>query len=119
MEDCIFCKIINGEIPSDKVYEDDDVLAFRDINPVAPIHILVIPKKHIAKLTDLTIEDETVIGKIYTAINKIAVQEGFAEDGFRVITNCGKNGGQEVMHIHFHILGGRELGYKIVNDAEK
>ena len=115
MEDCLFCKIVKGEIPSRKVYEDADVLAFYDINPVAPIHILVIPKKHITKLTDLTEEDELLVGKIYTTINKIARQEGFAEDGYRVITNCGKNGGQEVMHIHFHILAGKELGPKIMN----
>ena len=81
MEDCLFCKIVKGEIPSRKVYEDADVLAFYDINPVAPIHILVIPKKHITKLTDLTEEDELLVGKIYTTINKIARQEGFAEDG--------------------------------------
>ena len=115
MEDCLFCKIVKGEIPSRKVYEDADVLAFYDINPVAPIHILVIPKKHITKLTDLTEEDELLVGKIYTTINKIARQEGFAEDGYRVITNCGKNGGQEVMHIHFHILAGKELGPKIMD----
>ena len=115
MEDCLFCKIVKGEIPSRKVYEDADVLAFHDINPVAPIHILVIPKKHITKLTDLTEEDELLVGKIYTTINKIARQEGFAEDGYRVITNCGKNSGQEVMHIHFHILAGKELGPKIMD----
>ena len=114
MEDCVFCKIIKGEIPSSKVYEDDDVLAFHDINPAAPIHILVIPKKHISKLTDLKPEDEALIAKIYSTINKIAKQEGFKEDGFRVITNCGKNAGQEVMHIHFHILGGKILGPKII-----
>ena len=114
MEDCIFCKIIKGEIPSNKVYEDEDVLAFHDINPAAQIHILVIPKKHISMLTDLKEEDEALIGKIYTTINKIAKQEGFEEEGFRVIVNCGKDAGQEVMHIHFHILGGKKLGDKIV-----
>ena len=114
MEDCIFCKIIKGEISSEKVYETEDILAFKDINPAAPIHILVIPKKHIAKLTDLKENDELLIGKIYTAINKIAIQEGFAEQGYRVIANCGKDSGQEVMHIHFHILGGKKLGPKIV-----
>ena len=115
MEDCIFCKIVNGEIPSNKVYEDEDILAFHDINPAAPIHILVIPKKHITKLTDLKEEDEALIGRIFTTINKIAKQEGFEEQGFRVIANCGKDGGQEVMHIHFHILGGKELGPKIMH----
>ena len=85
-----------------------------DINPAAPIHILVIPKKHISMLTDLKKEDELLIGKIYTTINKIAEQEGFKDQGYRVIANCGKDSGQEVMHIHFHILGGRPLGEKIV-----
>ena len=115
MEDCLFCKIIKGEIPSTKVYEDEEVLAFREINPVAPTHILVIPKKHITKITDLKPEDEALIGKIFTAINKIACQEGIADEGFRVITNCEENGGQEVMHIHFHVLGGKKLGPKIVH----
>lgn len=115
MEDCIFCKIIKGEIPANKVYEDEEVLAFHDINPAAPIHILVIPKKHIAMLTDLTKEDEVLVGKIYSTINKIAKQEGFEKQGYRVITNCGRDSGQEVMHIHFHILGGKPLGDKIVN----
>ena len=115
MEDCIFCKIIKGEIPSNKVYEDEDILAFHDINPEAPIHILVIPKKHIATLTDLQPEDEALVGRIFAAINKIAEQEGFKENGYRVIANCGKDSGQEVMHIHFHVLGGKVLGNKIVN----
>ena len=114
MEDCIFCKIIKGEIPANKVYEDEEVLAFHDINPAAPIHILVIPKKHISMLTDLKEEDERLIGKIYTTKNKIAEKEGFKEAGYRVIANCGKDSGQEVMHIHFHILGGKVLGDKIV-----
>lgn len=115
MEDCIFCKIVKGEVPSSKVYEDDEILAFKDINPAAPIHILVIPKKHISMLTDLKEDDEALIGKIYTCINKIAEKEGFKEQGFRVIVNCGKDSGQEVMHIHFHILGGKVLGDKIAN----
>ena len=114
MEDCIFCKIIKGEIPSKKVYEDEEFLAFHDVNPAAPIHILVIPKKHISKLTELTVNDEQMIGKVYTIINKIAKQEGFKEQGYRVIVNCGKDAGQEVMHIHFHILAGKKLGDKIV-----
>ena len=113
MNDCIFCKIIKKEIPSSIVYEDNEILAFRDINPVAPVHILVIPKKHISSLIDLNEEDEQVIGKIYTVINKIAIQEGIAEKGFRVIVNCGEDGGQEVKHLHFHILGGKKLGTKI------
>ena len=114
MEDCIFCKIIKGEIPSNKVYEDEDIIAFHDINPEAPIHILVVPKKHISMLTDLNKEDETLIGKIFTTINLIAEKEGFKDEGYRVIANCGKDSGQEVMHIHFHVLAGKKLGNKIV-----
>lgn len=114
MEDCLFCKIIKGEIPSKKVYEDEEILAFEDIHPAALIHILVIPKKHITSLAHLQEEDEAVIGKIYTVINKIAEEKGFKEDGYRVIVNCGKNGGQEVMHLHFHLLAGQQFGEKIV-----
>ena len=113
MNDCIFCKIINKEIPSSIVYEDNEILAFRDINPVASIHILVIPKKHIASLVDLNQQDELLIGRIYTIINKIAKQEGIEEKGFRVVVNCGEDGGQEVKHLHFHMLGGEKLGTKI------
>lgn len=113
MEDCIFCKIINKEIPSNIVYEDDEILAFRDIHPVAPVHVLVIPKKHITSLVKLEKEDEAIIGKIYGAINKIATQEGILEKGFRVIVNCGEDGGQEVKHLHFHLLGGKKMGPKI------
>lgn len=113
MQDCIFCKIIKREIPSTIVYEDEDVLAFRDIHPVTPVHVLVIPKKHIRSLVELTEEDEAIVGKIYTVINKIAKQEGILEKGFRVIVNCGEDGGQEVEHLHFHILGGTKLGTKI------
>ena len=115
MEDCIFCKIIKGEIPSNKVYEDEEILAFRDINPVAPVHVLVIPKKHISSLVDLKSEDEAIIGRIYSVINKIAKQEGIDEKGFRVVVNCGDDGGQEVKHLHFHLIGGKKLGTKICN----
>ena len=114
MDNCIFCKIIKGEIPSKKVYEDEDVLAFYDINPAAPIHILVIPKKHIKSLADIEEDDEKLLGKIHMVINKIAEEKGFKEEGYRVIINCGKNGGQEVMHLHFHILAGKKLGEKVV-----
>ena len=114
MDDCLFCKISRGEIPSNKVYEDDDVLAFYDINPVAKIHILVIPKKHIASLAHLEKEDEALVGKIYSVINKIAEEKGFKESGFKVIVNCGEDGGQEVMHLHFHILAGENLKKKFV-----
>ena len=114
MEECLFCKIIKGEIPCNKVYEDEEILAFHDINPAAPIHILVIPKKHITSLAHLKEEDEKIVGRIYTVINEIAEKNQFKEDGYRVIVNCGKNGGQEVMHLHFHILAGKQLGEKIV-----
>lgn len=113
MEDCVFCKIIDGKIPSEKVYEDENILAFKDINPVAPIHILVIPKKHIEKLIDVKEEDSYLIAEIFKAINKIVKQLNIEEDGFRVIANCGRDGGQEVMHIHFHIIAGKKLGTKI------
>ena len=115
MEDCIFCKIIKKEIPSAIVYEDGEILAFRDIHPVAPVHILVIPKKHISSIMQIEQEDEDVIGKIYSVIQQIAKQEEIAEDGFRVIVNCGENGGQEVPHLHFHLIGGKKLGTKIVH----
>ena len=114
MDDCLFCKIIKGEIPSQKVYEDDEILAFKDINPAAPVHILVIPKKHIDSIAMLEKQDEPLVGRIYSVINKIAEEQGVKEDGFRVIVNCGKNGGQEVMHLHFHLLAGTKLGEKIV-----
>ena len=113
-EDCIFCKIIKGEIPSTKVYEDEEILAFKDINPAAPIHILIIPKKHIDSLATMQDGDEKIIGKIYNVINIIAEQQGVKEKGFRVIVNCGKDGGQEVEHLHFHLLAGTKLGEKIV-----
>ena len=113
MQDCIFCKIVNKEIPSTIVYEDEDVLAFNDINPVTPVHILVIPKKHIESLAEIKEEDEKLIGKIHTTIKKIANQVGILDKGFRVIVNCGEDGGQEVKHLHFHILGGKKLGTKI------
>ena len=109
MEDCIFCKIIKGEVPSKKFYEDDEILAFDNINPVAPIHILVIPKKHITSLAHLEKEDEAIIGRIYGVIYKLAEEMGFKEKGFKVVVNCGKDGGQEVMHLHFHVLAGENL----------
>lgn len=112
--DCIFCKIINKEIPADILYEDDDVFAFRDISPAAPVHVLVIPKKHISALTDLKKEDENLIGKIFTCINEMAKKENIFERGYRVIVNCGEDGCQEVKHLHFHLLGGKKLGEKIV-----
>lgn len=114
MEDCLFCKIVKGEIPSNKVFEDEEILAFKDINPAAPIHILVIPKKHIASLADMEKEDEKVVGRIYGVINQIAEEQGVKQNGYRVIVNCGKDAGQEVMHLHFHLLAGTKFGEKII-----
>jgi len=114
MEDCIFCKIINKEIPSNIVYEDEELLAFHDIAPAAPIHILVIPKKHIDSLATMEVEDYELISKIYKIIDEIAEKQGFKEKGYRVIVNCGEDGCQEVKHLHFHILAGKKLGEKIV-----
>ena len=108
MEDCIFCKIIKGEIPSNKVYEDDEILAFKDINPMAPVHILVIPKKHIESANNIEEEDELLIGKIFTVIKKLA-KENNLDNGYRIVNNCGEDGGQAVKHLHFHLLGGRKL----------
>ncbi len=106
----IFTKIINREIPSDIVFENDKVIAFKDINPQAPIHILVVPKKEIATINDIKPEDKELIGEVYLAIGKIAQELGIAEEGYRVIANCNEYGGQEVFHIHFHLLGGEKLG---------
>ena len=108
MENCLFCKIIKGEIPTNKVYEDDEILAFKDINPKAPVHILVIPKKHISSAKEIKEGDEALIGKIFTVINKIA-DEFKLENGYRIVNNCGEDGCQEVMHLHFHLLGGKKL----------
>ena len=110
MSDCIFCKIINGEIPSKKVYEDEYVFAFEDINPMAPVHILVIPKEHITSAAEITAENSFLIAKVFEAISIIAKQENL-EKGFRVVNNCGEDGGQTVGHIHFHLLARRNLGW--------
>ena len=112
MNDCLFCKIIAGEIPSTKVYEDDSVLAFRDINPQAPVHILVIPKTHIASIADITPENSGVIAHISEVIAHIAREQGLNE-GFRVCTNTGAHGCQSVKHLHFHLLGGRQLSERL------
>lgn len=113
MDDCIFCKIIKGEIPSDKVYEDDKVLAFKDINPEAPVHILVIPKEHIESVNAVNDKNSQVIAHIFEVISKIAKEQGIDKDGYRVISNTGDNAGQSVHHIHFHILGGAKLPLKL------
>lgn len=109
--DCLFCKIINGEIPSQKVYEDEYVYAFNDISPTAPVHVLIIPKKHISTINDVNEEDCELIGKIFIAAKKIAEEKGIAEDGYRIVSNCNKIAGQTVFHIHFHMIAGRELGW--------
>ncbi|MEW6201149.1 MAG: histidine triad nucleotide-binding protein [bacterium] len=109
MDDCLFCKIAKGEIPTEFVYEDEHVVAFRDIKPVAPIHVLVIPRRHIVYVTDLSEKDGELLGKVYAAINKIAKSEGIAESGFRVVSNCKRDGQQMVLHLHFHIIGGRQM----------
>jgi histidine triad (HIT) family protein len=108
MSDCIFCKIINKEIPSQIIYENDSVLAFNDITPQAPVHILVIPKKHIKDITSVSEEDFDIIKEIFKVANKIAKDKGL-EDGFRIVNNCGDKGGQSVAHLHFHLLGGRQM----------
>ena len=107
--DCLFCKIIAGDIPSTKVYEDDDMYAFRDINPEAPCHVLVVPKKHIASADEITADNSAIVAKIYEKIPEIA-RLGGVKDGYRVVTNCGPDAGQTVFHLHFHILGGAVLG---------
>ncbi len=106
---CFFCKIANKEVNSDIVHEDDEVIAFRDINPQAPTHILVIPKKHIATLNDAEEQDAALLGKINLAASKIANELGFAEDGYRVVMHCNAHGGQTVYHIHLHLLGERQM----------
>lgn len=106
----LFTKIINREIPATIVYETDNVLAFKDINPAAPVHILIVPKKEIPTVNDITREDKEIIGDMYLAIGKIAKDLGIDQEGYRVITNCNEYGGQEVFHLHFHLLGGKKLG---------
>ena len=114
-EETIFSKIIRKEIPADIVYQDDLVTAFRDINPRAPTHILIIPNTIIPTVDDVTAEDEQVLGRLFTAAAKIAKDEGIAEDGYRLIVNCRRHGGQEVYHLHMHLLGGRPLGRMVAD----
>ena len=106
--DCLFCKIINGDIPSSKVYEDDTVFAFRDIEPQAPVHILIIPKQHIKSAAEITSENSSVVAHIFEVAAKIAESEGLT-DGYRIVNNCGDSAGQTVKHLHFHLMGGREF----------
>jgi histidine triad (HIT) family protein len=109
MNDCIFCKIIAGEIPSEKVFDDQQVTAFRDIHPVAPTHILIIPNKHIASINELTPDDEQLVGHLFTTGKALAKEEGIDESGYRLIINVGPDGGQEVYHLHLHLIGGQKM----------
>lgn len=109
MSDCIFCKIACGEIPSDKIYEDDKVVVFNDINPQSPIHFLVIPKEHISSIKDIDESNVHIIGHIMLVIQKVAREKGLDEKGYRIVNNCGEFGGQTVNHLHYHVLGGRQL----------
>lgn len=107
----IFDKIINGEVPADIVYEDDISIAFKDVNPQAPVHILIIPKKQIATINDITEDDRELVGHLYVVANRLAVQHGFAKDGYRTVMNCNDDGGQSVYHIHLHLLAGTTMGW--------
>ncbi|SMB92935.1 histidine triad (HIT) family protein [Thermanaeromonas toyohensis ToBE] len=109
MSDCIFCKIAAGDLPSEIVYQDDRVVAFKDIRPVAPIHILIIPRKHIPDLTAITEEDAELIGYLHLVAVKVAQEQGLADRGFRLVNNCKQEGGQVIYHLHYHLLGGRQM----------
>lgn len=109
--DCLFCKIITEEIPADIIYESPDAIAFRDINPQAPTHVLIVPRRHIATMNDLATSDTDTVGQLFLAARDIAKQEGFAEDGYRVTMNCNAAAGQTVFHIHLHLLGGRNFSW--------
>jgi len=111
MSDCLFCKILDNEIPADIVYESDTALAFRDINPQAPTHVLIIPRKHISTINDLEADDEQLVGTLFTAAREIAAAEGVSEEGYRVVMNCNAGAGQSVFHVHMHMLGGRGLSW--------
>ncbi|MFW5824625.1 MAG: histidine triad nucleotide-binding protein [Marinobacter sp.] len=119
MAETIFTKIINREIPADIVYEDDISLAFRDINPQAPVHLLIIPKKEIATINDIRKEDRELVGHLYWVAGELAREMGFAGDGYRTVMNCGENSGQTVFHIHLHLLAGKPLGWPPYTDRMK
>ncbi len=110
-DDCIFCKIAKKEIETAVVYEDDEVIAFKDINPQAPVHFLFIPKKHIETLNDISAEDAVLVGRMVAKMRDAAREQGIAEDGYRVVMNCNRNAGQEVFHLHAHLLGGRKFSW--------
>ena len=109
MSDCLFCKIRDRAIPAAIVYEDDDVLAFNDVNPQAAVHVLIIPKKHISTVNDIEAGDETIMGKLFSVAKIIASQQGISDDGYRMVVNCNEKAGQTVFHIHMHLLGGRNM----------
>lgn len=111
MTDCIFCKIISGEISSQKLHQDELATAFRDLHPVAPTHVLIVPNKHIASVNDVTPEDETTLGHLYVVAKQIAAQEGITDKGYRIIINTGPHAGQEIHHIHLHLIGGQRLRF--------
>lgn len=117
--DCLFCKIIKREIPATVLYEDEDILAFEDINPNAPHHFLVIPKTHISTTNDIESEHYAIVGKMHGVAAQIAKERGFAQDGFRTVMNCNSHGGQTVYHIHLHVLGGKPLGWPPYQDTLK
>ena len=111
MSDCIFCKIVAGEIPATVIHETDDVLAFRDLGPQAPTHVLVIPKRHISTINDMQESDAELVGKLYLAAKQVAADEGISESGYRTVMNCNEGAGQSVFHIHLHVLGGRRMNW--------
>ncbi len=111
MSDCIFCKIVNGDIPADILYQDEDVLAFRDLSPQAPVHFLVIPKKHIATINDIQPDDAALTGQLFLTAKMLAKQEGMDESGYRCVMNCNDDGGQTVHHIHLHVMGKRQMSW--------
>lgn len=110
-ENCLFCNILNGDIPAEVVYESTSAIAFRDINPKAPTHVLIIPRKHIATINDIGESDQEIVGSLYIAAKAIAEQEGLSEEGYRAVMNCNEAAGQSVFHIHLHLLGGRPLSW--------
>ncbi|MDQ2695080.1 MAG: histidine triad nucleotide-binding protein [Pseudomonadota bacterium] len=109
MTDCLFCKIAAGGLPAERVYEDDQVLAFRDINPQAPVHVLIIPRRHIATVNDLAPDDAALVGRLYLAARQVAAEQGVADSGYRTLINCNRDAGQDVFHLHLHLLGGRRM----------
>lgn len=110
-QDCLFCRIVDGDIPTEIIYQSESTIAFRDINPQAPTHALIIPRRHITTINDLNAGDEELVGSLYMAAKEIAREEGLSDDGYRVVMNCGEGAGQSVFHIHLHLLGGRVLNW--------